>query len=158
MIRSVLIAVDGSPRAQGVFEAGIDVARATRANVFLYRAVIVPPDFAPAGATTHGDPLPVFLEREARVDLLALTKRAPDVAIDMRIEHAIQPWRAILAMGDEIDANLVVLGSHGYHGWDRVLGTTAGKVANLANRNVLVVHDRERPSTPAVGGDGDEAK
>ena len=40
-------------------------------------------------------------------------------------------------------ADLIVLGSHGYHGLDRLLGTTAGKVVNLARRNVLVVHGRD---------------
>jgi nucleotide-binding universal stress UspA family protein len=36
--------------------------------------------------------------------------------------------------------DLIVIGSHGYHGLDRVLGTTAARVSNLARRNVLVVH------------------
>ncbi len=141
-MRSILVAVDGSPRAVGVFTAGTDIARAMRAHVFLYRAVTIPPDFAPAAATKHGDPLPPFLEREARVELLGLMEQVPDVSCEPRIEQAIQPWRAILAAADKVDADLIVLGSHGYHGWDRVLGTTAGKVANLAHRDVLVVHDR----------------
>jgi nucleotide-binding universal stress UspA family protein len=93
----------------------------------------------------------VLRERQARIDLLALMDQVPDVSCEPRIEQVIQPWRAILAMGDKVDADLIVVGSHGYHGWDRILGTTAGKVANLAHRNVLVVHDRERPSTPSVG-------
>lgn len=52
-------------------------------------------------------------------------------------------WKAILATADQEDADLIVIGSHGYHGWDHVLGTTAGKVANVATRSVLVVHTRE---------------
>jgi nucleotide-binding universal stress UspA family protein len=36
----------------------------------------------------------------------------------------------------------VVLGSHGYSGFDRILGTTAAKVVNHCDRSVLVV----RPS------------
>jgi nucleotide-binding universal stress UspA family protein len=38
------------------------------------------------------------------------------------------------------------VGSHGYHGLDYLLGTNASKVANLAHRDVFVVHDR--PSDP----------
>lgn len=41
------------------------------------------------------------------------------------------------------DVDLIVVGSHGYHGWDRVLGTTASRVANLADRDVLVVRERK---------------
>ena len=55
--------------------------------------------------------------------------------------------------------DLIVLGSHGYHVLDRILGTTAARVANLAHRNVFVVHDRaeralppERPSSPYRDG------
>jgi nucleotide-binding universal stress UspA family protein len=40
-----------------------------------------------------------------------------------------------------------VIGCHGYSGLDRVIGTTAGKVVNHADRSVFVV--RERPSGPA---------
>lgn len=33
----------------------------------------------------------------------------------------------------------IVIGSHGHGGIDRVLGTTAAKLVNHADRNVLVV-------------------
>lgn len=53
------------------------------------------------------------------------------------------PWRVILATADDLDVDLIVLGSHGYHGMDRILGTTAGRVANQARCDVLVIHQRE---------------
>jgi nucleotide-binding universal stress UspA family protein len=142
---TILVAVDGSPRAPGVFRAGTDLARATRAHVALFRAVSVPPDFAPAAATDRVDPLPAFLDQQARTELLALMEQIPDVSCEVRIERiedGSPPWRAILAAAAKVDADLVVLGSHGYRGWDRVLGTTAAQVANRARRNVLVVHER----------------
>jgi nucleotide-binding universal stress UspA family protein len=51
-----------------------------------------------------------------------------------------QSWRAILDATEELGADLSMMGSHGYHGLDRVLGTTAAKVANLSPRHVFVVH------------------
>ena len=36
---------------------------------------------------------------------------------------------------------MIVLCSHGYGGIDRLIGTTASKVVNLADRSVLVVRD-----------------
>jgi nucleotide-binding universal stress UspA family protein len=45
-------------------------------------------------------------------------------------------------VSDELDVDLIVLGSHGYYGMDRILGTTAANVANLAHRGVLVVRER----------------
>jgi nucleotide-binding universal stress UspA family protein len=49
-----------------------------------------------------------------------------------------QPWRCILELGDELDAELIVVGAHGFH-LDPTLGSTASKVVNHARRNVLVV-------------------
>jgi nucleotide-binding universal stress UspA family protein len=39
---------------------------------------------------------------------------------------------------------LIVIGAHGYQGLDRMLGTTAAKVVNHADRAVLVVRAPER--------------
>jgi nucleotide-binding universal stress UspA family protein len=44
----------------------------------------------------------------------------------------------------EEDVDLIVIGSHGYHDADRVLGTTAAKVVNHADHSVLVVRAPER--------------
>jgi nucleotide-binding universal stress UspA family protein len=53
-----------------------------------------------------------------------------------------QPWHFILAVSHEMDADLIVVGSPGHHGLDRILGTTAARVANVSRRNVLGVHGR----------------
>jgi nucleotide-binding universal stress UspA family protein len=42
---------------------------------------------------------------------------------------------------------LIVIGAHGYGIVDRILGTTAGRVVNHADRSVLVV--RATPTAPA---------
>ena len=86
--------------------------------------------------------MPGYLLQKARTEMSALRALAADVACVVRVEPVTEPWIGILAAADAVDAALIVLGSHGYHGWDRVLGTTAGKVANSSHRNVLVVHER----------------
>jgi nucleotide-binding universal stress UspA family protein len=146
MISTILVALDGSTRASGVFDAAATLARALQAKLVLYRALVMPPDYSPAGVTRGPDELPAYLEKEAHAEFLALQLRAPEVACDIRIEESDQPWRSILAAGEAVNARLIVLGSHGFHGWDRMLGTTAGKVANRALRNVMIIHDRERSS------------
>ena len=50
-------------------------------------------------------------------------------------------WDAICTAAKEVDADLIVIGSHGYGVIDRLLGTTAAKVVNHADRSVYVVHD-----------------
>ena len=137
----ILKADDGSAPAPGVFRAAANLARAMNAHAVLYRALEASPDFTPPGAAGI-DPLPAYLEAKARAQLTSLAATAPDVHCELRIEESLQPWRAILAAADAVRADMIVIGSHGYHGWDRILGTTAGKVANLSHRSVFVVHER----------------
>ena len=49
-------------------------------------------------------------------------------------------------MATDLDVDLIVVGSHRYHGLDRVLGTVATKVVNHADRSVFVVHRRRSES------------
>jgi nucleotide-binding universal stress UspA family protein len=88
--------------------------------------------------------LPAYLTRQAMEEMRDLVALGSGASCELRVELVDEPWKGILAAADTVDADLIVLGSHGYRGWDRVLGTTAGKVANRAHRNVLVVHDNSR--------------
>jgi nucleotide-binding universal stress UspA family protein len=66
---------------------------------------------------------------------------APGVAFGPPIVVEGDPWRRILDIAQELDVDLIVAGSHRYHGLDRFLGTTAAKLVNHADRNVRIVHE-----------------
>jgi nucleotide-binding universal stress UspA family protein len=149
MIRSVLVAVDGSARAPGVFEAAVELADTFGAILYPFRAIFVPPEFPASAGGSLTDPLPAHLQEAAMEDLLRLRSRAPPITVGAPIVRFGQPWRAFLDAGDELKVDLIVLGSHGYHGVDRILGTTAARVVNLARRNVLVVHGPLGPGDPS---------
>ncbi len=148
---TILVALDGSTRVRGVFDAAATLARALRAHVVLYRALVIPPDLSAPGEGKGPDDFPKYLEKEAQTELLTLKMRATDVPSEIRIDQTDQPWRAILAAGDAVNADLIVLGSHGFHGWDHMLGTTAGQVANRAHRNVMIIHDSESSGATREG-------
>jgi universal stress protein F len=146
MITHVLVALDASPRAPHVLAAAAEIAARFGAKLTLFRALAIPPDFPPAAHVGACDPLPAFLMKEAEDALQVLVATLQEgVATGGPVVRVGQSWRAILQVADELDVDLIVIGSHGYYGLDRILGTTAGKVANLARRNVLVVHDRTVP-------------
>ncbi|MGO9831500.1 MAG: universal stress protein [Myxococcaceae bacterium] len=147
MFSVILAAVDGSARAGSVFEAAFQLAERFDARLHLFRSVAVPPEFA-AAAPMPRDRLPEFLEDEARRSLSGLAAQHARVHIEPLDVTTAQPWRAIIAAAARLQADLIVIGSHGHSGWDRVLGTTASRVANHAERSVLVVH--ERRGTPDV--------
>jgi nucleotide-binding universal stress UspA family protein len=140
MIRKILVALDASERAPRVVAAASEIAERFDARMLLFRAVDLPPEFPPAAHVEGGDPLPAYLQECARKELRALAAGNPRADLEHPEVVFEQPWRAIVAAADRLDVDLVVIGSHGYHGLDRLLGTTAGKVANHAHRNVLIVH------------------
>ena len=143
MYSVLLAAIDGSPRSRGIFSAALQIANRFDARVHLYRAVSLPADF-PAAAHMPPDLLPAFLENEACEFLATLAGDQLRVHCEPPELTTVQPWRAIIAFAAKIRADLIVIGSHGHSGWDRVLGTNASKVVDHADRNVLVVHEREQ--------------
>jgi nucleotide-binding universal stress UspA family protein len=128
----------------------VELAGALGASLHLLSAVAVPPEFPPAGHVSRADELAAYLSTEAEARLQTFAARAPHQHIELIVRESAQPWRAIIDVADEIGADLIVVGSHGYHGLDHLLGTNAGKVANQARRNVLVVH-RAPDQPPAEG-------
>jgi universal stress protein F len=140
MIRTLLVCLDNSTRAPAVLAAATEIAERFDARMILYRAIVIPPEFPAAAHTVTSDPLPDFLRRTAVDELHQLSKDNPRATVEPPVVGVGQPWRAIVEAADRLAVDLVVIGSHGYHGLDRVLGTTASKVTNHARRNVLVVH------------------
>ena len=141
MYSVILAAVDGSVRSRGVFDAALELADRFDAQVHLFRSVAVPPEF-PAAARMPADGLPDWLAKEGRRSLAELAAGHPRAVIEAPDMTTVQPWKAILAAAVRLKADLIVIGSHGHGGWDRILGTNASKVADHADRSVLVVHER----------------
>jgi nucleotide-binding universal stress UspA family protein len=146
VIARVLVALDNSSRTEGVFDAACEIAGRFVARLHPLRVVAVSPEFPAAAAGSRADPLSTFLVKMAVDALQQLEVRSPGVSLQAPIVRTGEAWRVILEVGDEFDADLIVIGSHGYKGLDRLLGTTAANVVNMAHRNVLVVHTR--PAAP----------
>ena len=98
------------------------------------------PHDLPPDRLVHADrDFEAALISEADADLERLTKAISPERIEKRLSQFASPWVGICRSAREHEAELIVIGSHGYGGLDRVLGTTAAKVVNHADRNVLVV-------------------
>lgn len=140
MIHRALVALDESARAPGVFQRAAEIARAFGAELILFHAVPVPQEFPPAGAGTPPDALPGYLVRTAHERLMQYVAREPELSMRVVVREHLSPNHAIVDASEELDADLIVIGNHGYHGMDRILGTTAGKVIHEAKRDVLIVY------------------
>jgi nucleotide-binding universal stress UspA family protein len=140
-MKRILVCLDTSPRVLRVLERTIEVARACGAKMILFRAVGLPHDahVPPEALSMSPNALVELWRRNAERDLEALRGTLPPDLIDSVVVHIGSPWSAICAAARELDVDLVAIGSHGYEGIDHVLGTTAAKVVNHADRSVLVI-------------------
>ena len=80
-----------------------------------------------------------FLRHNAHIDLEGLVAAVPRERLEKIATELATPWDGICTAARAYDVDLIVIGSHGYGTLDRILGTTAAKVTNHADRNVLVV-------------------
>ncbi|HEX7672050.1 MAG TPA: universal stress protein, partial [Polyangiaceae bacterium] len=119
MLRRILVALDASERASGVLESAVELAQTTQATLFLLRVIAVPPEFPAAATGNAPDRLPAYLAANAMQALLLLGEGAMHgTKIGAPIVGVGDPWRVILDTAEERDVDLIVLGSHGYSGWD----------------------------------------
>lgn len=143
-MKKMLVALDGSQRERGVLDAAIALGQKTAAKLVLFRSVGVPQEIPQEAYSMPPEDIPALLERRATVDLGKLQETVPgDIRGGVRVMVGT-PYRSIEKAAADEDVDLIVIGSHGYHPLDRVLGTTAAKVVNHADRAVLVVRAPER--------------
>lgn len=144
VIRRILAALDETERAAVVFRSSIELARQYGAQLVLFRAVDVPPEFPPAAATHTSDFLGRKLLSDGQRELEQLAERARSAGVSATVEvvSAADVSRAILAAAEATGVDAIVVGSHGYRRIvDRVLGTNAARVADRAQCTVIVIHD-----------------
>lgn len=135
----ILVALDHTPRSKEVLAAAIDLARRTNAKLRLLRCVGLPPELPanvwalpPAQVTEQ-------LMQIAKKELEQDSAGIPPELFEASTVHVGVPWDTICTVAKEDDVDLIVIGSHGYDILDRIVGTTAAKVVNHADRSVLVV-------------------
>ena len=142
-VRRILVGLDGSPREPFVLAAAQDLALRFDATLFLLRAVGLPPEIP---AVAWHDPSRSVKEYLEQAALAGLEHSAQRLTHEVRARCVLEvvvatPWEALCLSAQAHSADLLVIGSHGYSGLDRILGTTAARVVNHAPCSVFVVRD-----------------
>ena len=138
-LQRIVIAVGDGPESDAAVEEGLLLAADEGAYVdFVHVAPIMGEQFAPQAKATEDVPGTVANE-------------ALDRACEEAGEHGIRcarrlligyPPRQIALLADEVDADLIVIGSRGRSAMKRVLlGSTSRALLNQTKRAVLVVRD-----------------
>jgi nucleotide-binding universal stress UspA family protein len=147
----IVVALDGSERAAGVLAAAVDVARERGAELVLLRAVGLPIELPAAALVMPPNDVPAMLRSIAELDLERFAKDVPRELLVAKRTRIGVPWEAIVDEAAAAGADLIVIGSHGYRGLDRVLGTTAARVVNHAPCSTLVVRTKQPRAADAAG-------
>lgn len=147
--RPVLIAYDGSDQAKdAIAEAGRVLGAGRRAVVLIVREPIENFEYVGLGGARTLDPATVSAMQEAAQNEATVVAEegaalARDAGFDAepRVESAPSAWQEIVAVADELDADVIAIGSRGRTGLTKVLlGSVASAVAQHSRRSVLIVH------------------
>lgn len=148
----ILLAIDGSPCSE---EAVAEVARRTWPEDSQVRVVSVVEPPAPlvaepyAGVTGYFEEVERLKQKQAEgvVEQAAATLREGRGTSRMGITAEVitgSPKRTIVEEAEGWGADLIVVGSHGYHTWERMLlGSVSQSVAAHALCSVEVVRCRK---------------
>jgi universal stress protein F len=137
-MKRILVCLDASPRSVFVLQTATDLAVKTGAKLVLLRSVGLPAEIDQEFYVHAAGSMTDMLVDKAKKELEVLSKDVPAGVIEGFDVHIGTPWDTICREAKARDCDLVVLGSHGYSGMDRILGTTAAKVVNHCERSVLV--------------------
>ena len=137
--KRILVAVDFSPEYKAVLGKGIEFSRQQGAELTLIH-VVECTEVAYAGDLIMPADVTFCQEMakqaKARMETIKGETGVPrtDVIINIGV-----PKHEILQAADEIQADLIIVGSHGRHGLQLLLGSTANGILHLARCDVLAV-------------------
>lgn len=154
MLKTILVPLDGSERAQYVLPLAAQLIHNTGGRLVLLRVVNIATDYWPAITAPYPSMLQSAVDGELEVATTYLEKVAAsaehaeqDVIITAR--HGV-PTPVILATAAEYDADLILMCSHGRTGVAHVImGSIAEKVARHSTIPVLIVREKEGLPEPS---------
>jgi universal stress protein F len=143
----ILVALDGSPQQTEVLHTAVMLATKLDAKIILFHAVSLPLPLPAQALAVPPDQIGGIMAEGSTTQLNEIARSVPPGMVERVQVEMGAPWRGVCdaAAADKVD--LVVIGSHGYGGLDRLLGTTAAKIVNHAPCSVYVVRARDEKAT-----------
>ncbi len=143
MFKHLLVPIDGSPTAELAVAKAIGLAQAFHSKVTAIY-VVDPYPFAGVGADfARGQMQYLRVAKAAASDALASARKQMEdagVALQTANIESSTVWRGILQAAEASDVDLIVMGSHGRSGIEKlVLGSVAHKVVTNTQLPVLLV-------------------
>lgn len=141
-LRTILVPVDFTETSDRALDYAVALAAKFNAKVFVMHAYEIPIYGFPDGAFVATGDVAARLATAAESALDSLVRSRADTGIP--IVSALRtgvPWEEANAYAAEIDADLIVIGTHGRRGLARaLLGSVSEHVIRTTPRPVLVIH------------------
>jgi nucleotide-binding universal stress UspA family protein len=153
-LTSILCPVDLSDCSRNAFDHALALARSYHARLTVVEVSwpLIPPIAYPAAAGVFPVPMTVAGDiEELREGLRGFAARGTEAGVEMDLqvrEGVVVP--TILGEAHRIGADLIVLGTHGRSGFDRLmLGSVTEKILRKAECAVMTVPPADRTERPA---------
>ena len=145
MFKHILVPIDGSPVAHHAVDKARAIACAFRSAVTLIY-VIDPYAVTGLGADfSHGQPdylRAATVEANEAIGAARQVFEAQGMFVNGSVVEGHSVYHAILDAAETLNADLVVMGSHGRRGFEKLaLGSVTAQVLSHAHLPVLVVRD-----------------
>ena len=156
MFKSILVPLDGSPRAERAILVAARIARASSASLILSRVVESPITFDYPVRFVQPDRL---IERSAEQDMAEATGYLERVAqsddlkgLEVKTLAVFgSPALKVLETAKAFQADLIVMCSHGYTGFKRwMLGSVADKIVRHTPVPVLILREQGPAPLPLI--------
>lgn len=139
----ILVPLDGSPTSDSALDQGIALARLCGASMALVMVYDPYPYIAAAAEyASYQVELAEDLRREAEQTVSAARSKveAAGLLVSTQVIDVQKVWRAILDVAQAEQVDLIVMGSHGRSGLDKlVMGSVTQRVLQHTHLPVLVV-------------------
>jgi nucleotide-binding universal stress UspA family protein len=145
MFKHILVPVDGSPTAQKAVEKAAGLAKAFGSTVTAIY-VIDPYPFTGLGSDfAYGQAeylSAAAIEAKESTQAAQQTLEQAGVNVKTQVVESHAAWRGILETAAAVGADLIVMGSHGRRGLEKmVLGSVTQRVLSHSHLPVFVVRD-----------------
>ncbi len=137
--KHILVAIDLTPEGEKVLEQAIELSKQNDSSLSLVNVV---EHITSIYDAEMGFPEPPSIEQDlsARaIDRLEIIKKNHKINDTKSYVRSGTAKHEIIDLAKEIDADLIVIGSHGRHGLQLLLGSTANGILHLATCDVLAV-------------------
>jgi len=144
-LQRILVPTDFTETSDHALTWAIDLAKRLGASITVMHAYEIPIVSFPDGALLATPEIAGRLAEASRAALDAAVRKQQDAGVPLdSVLREGTAWEEINAVADMIDADMVVIGTHGRRGFSRaLLGSVAENVVRTGHRPIVTIRGKE---------------